>query len=156
MKGFNLPHVLVSDEIFGLKTWLMKPYPGKGLNEEQRIFNYRLSRARRTIENSFGILAARWRIFRRPIKANPATVDSIIKACIGLHNYLRLTDNARYTPVGFIGSEDSLQDTSNGRAFNNTSLSAKDTRDTLKKFFNSTEGSLSWQKSYVNSTASMR
>ena len=45
VEGFILPHVLVSDEIFGLKTWLMKPYPGKDLNEEQRIFNYRLSRA---------------------------------------------------------------------------------------------------------------
>ncbi len=149
----------------------MKPYPGKGLNEEQRIFNYRLSRARRTIENSFGILAARWRVFRRPIKAKPATVDSLIKACICLHNYLRLTENARYTPTGFIDSEDSsgniipgdwhtivqgeqgaLQDTSTGRAFNNTSLTAKGTRDVFKKFFNSKKGSLSWQKSYENST----
>ena len=92
VKGFNLPHVLVSDEIFGLKTWLMKPYPGKGLNEEKRIFNYRLSRAHRTIENSFGIFAARWRIFRQPTKANPATVDSIIKACIGLHNLQTMQD----------------------------------------------------------------
>ena len=171
VEGFTLPYVLVSDEIFGLKTWLMKPYPGKDLNEEQRIFNYRLSRARRTIENSFGILAARWRIFRRPIKASPETVDNIIKACIGLHNYLRLTENARYTPMGFIDSEDSsgnvvlgdwrtivhgeqgaLHNTSTGRAFNSTSLSAKGTRDTFMKFFNSTKGSLSWQKSHINST----
>ena len=43
VEGFTLPHVLVSDEIFGVKTWLMKPYPGKDLDEEQRIFNYRLS-----------------------------------------------------------------------------------------------------------------
>ena len=31
-------YVLVSDEIFPLKTWLMKPYPGKGLSESQEIF----------------------------------------------------------------------------------------------------------------------
>ena len=127
--------------------------------------------ARRTIENSFGILAAWWRIFRRPIRASPETVDSIIKAFIGLHNYLRLTDNARYTPTGFIDSENSsgnfilgdwrtivqgeqgtLQNTSTGHAFNSTSLSAKGTRDTFMKYFNSTNGLLSWQKSYVNST----
>ena len=36
--GTILPYVLVSDEIFPLKTWLMKPYPGKGLSESQEIF----------------------------------------------------------------------------------------------------------------------
>ena len=56
--GFTLPHVLVSDEIFALKTWLMKRSPRKDLNEGQPSFSYRLSS--RTIENSFGILAARW------------------------------------------------------------------------------------------------
>ena len=51
--GFHLPFVIVSDEIFALKPWLMKPYGGKGLPQEEEIFNCRLSRCRRTIENSF-------------------------------------------------------------------------------------------------------
>ena len=92
---------------FPLKSWLMKPYPGKGLAEEQRIYNYRLSRARRTIENAFGIISAKWRIFSKPIKANVDLVDKITKATVCLHNYLRLTENATYTPAGFFDSEDS-------------------------------------------------
>ena len=36
-EGFTLPYVLVSDEIFGLKTWLIKPDPGKDLSEEQKF-----------------------------------------------------------------------------------------------------------------------
>ena len=57
----SLLYFFVGEEIFSLKTWLMRPLPGK-LDENQRIFNYKLSRACLTIENTFGILAARWRI----------------------------------------------------------------------------------------------
>ena len=103
----NLPFVLIGDDIFPQKSWLMKPFPGKGLAEHQRVYNYRLSRARRTIENAFGILSAKWRIFRKPIKANVDLVDKITKATVCLHNYLRLTENATHTPAGFIDSEDS-------------------------------------------------
>ncbi|KXJ17332.1 hypothetical protein AC249_AIPGENE16320 [Exaiptasia diaphana] len=51
----KLPYFIAGDEAFGLKPWLQRPYPGKNMTERQRIFNYRISRARRVIENSFGI-----------------------------------------------------------------------------------------------------
>ena len=88
VEGHTLPYVIVSDEIFLLKPWLMKPFPGKNLTEEKLIYNYRLSRCRRTIENTFGVYAARWRIFRRPIRASIETVERIIMAFVCLHNYL--------------------------------------------------------------------
>ena len=91
INGHHLPYVIVSDEIFALTQWLMKPFPGKHLTGSQAVFNYRLSRARRTIENCFGILVTRWRIFRSPLKASPEVVDNITRACTCLHKYLRLT-----------------------------------------------------------------
>ena len=63
-----LPYYLVGDEIFLPKIWLMRPYPGQ-LSGEERIL-YRLSRARRVIENTSGILAARWKINHSPIIAS--------------------------------------------------------------------------------------
>lgn len=46
---------------------------------------FRLSRARRCIENCFGILASRWRIYRQAIIASEETVNAIIKATVVLH-----------------------------------------------------------------------
>jgi hypothetical protein len=49
--------VFVGDEAFPLKEYLMKPYNQRDLNTDRRIYNYRLSRARRVVEN-----ASRFRI----------------------------------------------------------------------------------------------
>ena len=69
------PYVFLGDDAFSLKTYLMKLYPGQNLNQEERIFNYRLSRGRQIIENTFGIAASRFRILRRPILAKVSTVS---------------------------------------------------------------------------------
>ncbi|XP_018399460.1 PREDICTED: putative nuclease HARBI1 [Cyphomyrmex costatus] len=84
-----LPYCLVGDEAFPLKPYLLRPYPGKnGLTLEQDIFNYRLSRARRFIENAFGILVSQWQIFRKPIIAKPENAKLMVQATICLHNWL--------------------------------------------------------------------
>ena len=84
----------------------MKPFPGK-LTEEQSVYNCRHSRPRRVIENSFGILRARLRIISKPIKANVENVGNYVWAAICLHNYLRHTENATYTPSEFVDTTSS-------------------------------------------------
>lgn len=76
------PYFFVGDEAFKLTKTMMRPYPGRHLEPTKRIFNYRLSRARRCIENAFGILCARWCVLNRRIGFEPETVKSIVMACV--------------------------------------------------------------------------
>ena len=54
-----LPYYILGDDAFALREWMIKPYPSRQLSLEERVFNYRQSRARRVVENAFGILANR-------------------------------------------------------------------------------------------------
>lgn len=83
-----MPHVIVADAAFSLSKRILKPYPLRNMTKEQRIFNYRLSRARRVVENAFGILANRFRVLLNVIPLKPEKAKIITKACCVLHNFL--------------------------------------------------------------------
>nr|XP_039250079.1 putative nuclease HARBI1 [Styela clava] len=156
-----LPHVFLGDEAFPLKTNLMRPFPGTGLSRRSRIFNYRLSRARRVVENAFGIMVSRFRIFRRPICVSPARTDHIIKACTVLHNFLRYDSN--YFEADFVDHEVS-EGAVQWKAEENSAMlnirkigrpSAKEAgkvREQFSEYFVSEKGALPWQDKYVFSS----
>ena len=101
----------MADDAFGLKPQIMKPYQNQNLPIDQRILNYRLSRARRVIDNTFGIATSRFRVFRRPIIAKTKKVKSISKAVVALPNYLmkkRIQNNKNnynYCPTSYADRE---------------------------------------------------
>ncbi|XP_051164962.1 uncharacterized protein LOC127283891 [Leptopilina boulardi] len=89
--GPNMPVVYIADAAFENDLHCLTPYKGAksgNLSKDKNIYNYRLSRARRTIENAFGILVAMWRIFHTPIMANLTVVQLIVLATVCLHNYI--------------------------------------------------------------------
>eukprot|EP00794_Sanderia_malayensis_P010419 gene10419-11510_t len=88
---------IIGDDAFPLSKNMMKPYPHRNLERLRRIFNYRLSRARRVVENAFGILAHRWRVFLTPMNMCPDKVTDIIFATYCLHNYLVEKNKGSYT-----------------------------------------------------------
>ncbi|GFW95267.1 putative nuclease HARBI1 [Trichonephila clavipes] len=104
--GFPEDHVIIGDDAFPLRPDLMKPFSKHGLSDEEKIFNYRTSRARRVSENAFGILAWRFRVFSKAIELKPDTIDRVILAACSLHNWLRKTSPGHYMSQNALDRED--------------------------------------------------
>ncbi|XP_073404157.1 uncharacterized protein [Dendrobates tinctorius] len=91
-----LPFVVVGDEAFQMCPNLLKPYSSRDLDHPKKIFNYRLTRGRRTVECAFGILVSRWRILSTAINLKMETVDEVVKACVVLHNFVMAKERPNF------------------------------------------------------------
>lgn len=161
-----IPYVIIGDDAFALHQHIMKPYSGvhpKGSME--RIFNYRLSRARRVVENAFGILSAVFRVLRKPMLLEPSKATLIVLATLYLHNYLRKSVASRqiYTPPGTFDQEedgklipgswrgdidDATSFTSLKKIPRKSSIDAQVIRKEIAYYFMN-NGSLPWQEDYA-------
>lgn len=151
-----VPYVIVADDAFTLTENMLKPYSKRNLTVEERIFNYRLSRARRVIENSFGILVAKWRIFRTSINAGLSLIEQIVQCCVCLHNWLRHHKGNQYIEPGLIDLDIEGRETRGSWRLEptnmerlrpltgNSATAAKLLRNRFAKYF-AGEGAVSWQ-----------
>ena len=158
------PFVKVGDEAFSLNKHLMKPYVKNELDNSKRIFNYRLSRFRRSSENAFGIIAARFRTVSSPINLAPEKVIKLVLAIAVLHNFLLTKSRESYLPNGFVDEENlETGEVIPGEWRQNLTAitpleisksrkaptSAKTVRDTFKEYFVG-PGQLEWQWKMIN------
>ena len=164
-----MPYLFVGDDAFALSHYLLKPFPGSlERSSRERIFNYRLCRARRIVENVFGILASKFRVFLKPIPLHPDKVESVTLTCIYLHNFLRRNVESRnaYSPPGTFDSEDVdnaritagswRAGINEGEGFINlqniprrSTEDAQDIRKEFRDYFNSAERRVPWQDDYA-------
>lgn len=164
----KIPHLIVADDAFPLKPYIMKPFSRRDLSHDERIFNYRLSRARRIVENAFGILGNRFRVFLKPIPLCPENVELVVLAACSLHNFLRSRSVARstYLSPGIADLEDDTHHVIPGLWRQSDpkqggwsdigpesdpcyERDAKGIRDELCRFFQSPEGKVSWQEDMI-------
>lgn len=159
----DMPHVIVGDEAFPLGRNLLRPFPGKNLTDDERIFNYRLSRARRISENAFGILANRWRLYHRKMPLQASGMDKVVKATCVLHNMLEtkgvpvppppepeVTDGSSKTKDNGIHGGIFRQ---MGKLGGRPPVEGIVVRTAFKRYFVSDAGSVPWQRAYCFGTA---
>ncbi|KAK5648293.1 hypothetical protein RI129_003185 [Pyrocoelia pectoralis] len=147
-RELRVPFVVVADNAFPLLPNLLKPYSQSGLSHDCRIFNYRLSRARRIIENAFGILANRFRVLLNTINLSAEKAELITLACVVLHNFLA-THSVSYveiTPEELVTNKlETLMQQTGNRPSNH----AFQVREKFKNVFCSAEGTVPWQENSI-------
>ena len=84
----EVPYIIVADDAFPLTTYCIKPYSSHKLSDSKRIFGYRLSTARRTTENAFGILLNWFRVLSSRMYLQPNNATKITLACCKLPRIL--------------------------------------------------------------------
>lgn len=158
----NLNFVFLGDEAFALHGHILKPYAQQELTHEKRVFNYRLSRARNCVENTFGLISSRFRLLQRAINLTPENTSYAVLAICAIHNFLRKRGGSYITPAMFDKQDDmnilqigewrenvnneltGLQRTRH----KNVSAEAKTNRDHYMHFFNN-QGSVHFQEDMI-------
>lgn len=157
-----LPYTFIGDDAFPLHENLMKPYGHRKLTKEEKIFNYRICRGRRVVENAFGILASKFRCLLTCLEMGVKSVDKIVLACCALHNFLRRR-NSNYIIRSLVDDEDLNNGTMTTGQWRNevsgfhglqknkqsSTTSASLIRDTFKAYYNN-EGKVDFQDRMVN------
>lgn len=147
----------------------MKPFSGYFPRQSlQRIYNYRFCRARRVVENVFGIMSAVFRVLRKPLLLEPEKAQLIVLTVAHLHNFLRRDRTSRqfYTPPGTFDQETEQGHLIEGNwrtMFDENAASflplpntprrstrtAQEVRLELAEFFITEEGRVEWQNEYA-------
>ncbi|XP_037817797.1 protein ANTAGONIST OF LIKE HETEROCHROMATIN PROTEIN 1-like [Lucilia sericata] len=99
----SFPHYFIANTSLSLRKNIMRPYEETYLEAEKHIFNYKITTACSAIENTFGVLTARWRVLSTTIEFLQENCKTIILACIVLHNYIMTNDEDQlYCPANFV------------------------------------------------------
>lgn len=160
----QFPYVFVCDGAFALRTDMLKPFRQSQLDSrEKKIFNYRLSRARRIVENAFGILASRFRVFHTQINVEPKNIEKIVMASCALHNFLIENSPTSYAPQKCFYQEDIENESVTTHGYNvknsnihnldrrnpgNIANTAKEVRENFMNYF-CNKGIVPWQNKFI-------
>lgn len=142
------PFVILADDAFALKSYLMKPFNFRGQCRNEKIFNYRLSRARRMIESTFGIMSIKFRLLRTTIELSESNVKLCVLAICALHNWLLTCDQNNYLRGSNAESIEALDRSNDELAVDDDrreATDAKAVRETLKNYFMTPAGEVHWQ-----------
>lgn len=143
----KIPFYLIGDEAFPLKPNIMRPYPRKDLDYSRKVFNYRMSRARRTVECAFGMLTQKFGVLKTSMETSTEVSEAIVKSICVLHNFIHHEDSMNFRGDNDDAIDDHHQNMRSLSPARSTRPTAEalSIRDTLREYFVSPGGAVEWQ-----------
>ncbi|XP_049294483.1 putative nuclease HARBI1 [Anopheles funestus] len=130
--GLELSYVLLGDQGYPLKPYLMRPY-STGDDDDEGVYNCFLSKIRRSVECVFGMLVSKWGCLKTELQVNQDHVDTIVKTTCLLHNicidFRESQGSQWFNPINRKNETASLS-----RRFNHSSQQANYIRDKFKNY----------------------
>ena len=161
----KIPFFFIGDDAFAMTSYLQKPFPRnrtRPLTERERVFNYRISRARRVVEASFGILSARFQCLLRGLTQSKLTsMNAVVLACVFLHNLLIVRKPAEFqrrrdvqrlmreVPQALDGTNTDKKSRRKKKGRYPDATAGVTVQQQLADYFMTPHGSVNWQLQYI-------
>ncbi|XP_048345372.1 protein ANTAGONIST OF LIKE HETEROCHROMATIN PROTEIN 1-like [Sphaerodactylus townsendi] len=125
LSDVEIPPLILGDESYPLKKWLMTPFTGN-LDPRKERFNSHLSDCRKMAGHAFGLLKGRWRCLATRLEVAEENVIPVVVGSVVLHNICESRGHALLdgpwvqdgawdqTPEGHLKFPTSTEDTRNG------------------------------------------
>ncbi len=155
-EGGILPLAFVADAAFPLREDLLQPYAALwqgNMDEPEKMFNYRLSRACRVVENAFGILSQCFRMYHHTLDMTHGHTVLVVQASTVLHNFIMQDVDMDISNV----KDKDIKSCTGGMlkmlsplSGNTATLNGAKTRHTFRDYFLTDVGRVKWQSEYAH------
>ncbi|XP_071958993.1 uncharacterized protein [Antedon mediterranea] len=132
IEGTAVPLLIIGDPAYPLLPNLIRPFIGRGnLNREKRIFNFKHSSTRMTVEKAFGRLKGRCRLLLKENEHEVRNLRSVVQACCTLHNICEAS-NVPY--MNYLNEGVNLEDEGKQICRHNRTQSGEEIRNAIVSF----------------------
>ncbi len=88
LKSSGHGYYAVADNAYTLSATLLIPYSGSDKRYPHKdVFNFYLSQLRIKIEQAFGMMVNKWRVFKKPVELKLSAIPTLVECCMRLHNF---------------------------------------------------------------------